>query len=144
MKRIITAAAALLVLASAGAASAQSYGHQSYGGQSNGYQGQAYQSQTYQGQGRQGQVYQAQGYGQQGNGYQGQGGYGRQDNWGGHDGWRQGGRIDRDDWRRGQRIDYRRYNLREPPRGYEWRQVNGDYVMAEIFGGLIAQLMYSR
>lgn len=57
-----------------------------------------------------------------------------------HD-WHQGGRIARADWNRGQRIDYRRYHLRKPPRGYEWREVDGNFVLAAAATGLIASIM---
>ena len=60
----------------------------------------------------------------------------------GHRGWRKGGRIDRYDWNRGRRInDYRRYHLQRPPRGYEWRQVDNNYVLAAAATGLIAALI---
>ena len=58
-----------------------------------------------------------------------------------HEGWRKGGRIDRDDWSRGQRIDWRRHHLRQPPRGYEWRQVDNNYVLATAATGLIASII---
>ncbi len=61
-----------------------------------------------------------------------------------HDGrrnWRKGGRIERHDWNRGQRIDYRRHRLQRPPRGYEWRQVDNNYVLAAAATGLIAALI---
>jgi Ni/Co efflux regulator RcnB len=55
-----------------------------------------------------------------------------------HDEWRKGGHISHDDWNRGERIDYRHYHLRQPPRGYEWRQVDGNYVLAAAATGIIA------
>jgi Ni/Co efflux regulator RcnB len=58
-----------------------------------------------------------------------------------HPEWRQGGRIAPSDWRRGQRVDYRSHHLRRPPRGYEWRQVDGNYVLAAAATGLIAGLI---
>ena len=102
MKRLLVAAAAVLTLASAGAASAQPYGGPGHGPD-------------------------------------------RHDNNGGprHD-WRQGGRIAQSDWRRGQRVDYRRHHLRAPPRGYEWRQVDGNYVLAAAATGLIASILASN
>lgn len=42
------------------------------------------------------------------------------------------------DWNRGRRVDYRSYHLAPPPRGYEWREVDGNYVMAAVATGLIA------
>jgi Ni/Co efflux regulator RcnB len=65
----------------------------------------------------------------------------RHDN-GQHRGWYKGGRIERNDWDRGQRInDYRRYHLSRPPRGYEWRRVDNNYVLAAAATGLIAGLV---
>lgn len=55
--------------------------------------------------------------------------------------WRAGGRIPARDWGRGRRIDYRVYHLRAPPRGYEWREVDGNYVLAAIAGGVIASVL---
>ncbi|MFC6646030.1 RcnB family protein [Granulicella cerasi] len=55
-----------------------------------------------------------------------------------HDNWRRGYRLPPNDWRRGQRVDYRAYHLAPPPRGYEWRQVDGNYVMAAVATGIIA------
>ena len=47
-----------------------------------------------------------------------------------HNDWKRGGRIDHDDWNRGDRIDYHKYHLAAPPRGYEWRMLDGYYVLA--------------
>lgn len=58
-----------------------------------------------------------------------------------HHDWRRGGRIEAGDWRRGRVVDYRRYHLRRPPRGYQWRDVDGNYVLAAIAGGVIADLI---
>ena len=66
--------------------------------------------------------------------------YDRHDN-GQHRGWYKGGRIDRHDWDRGVRVDYRRYHLSRPPRGYEWRRVDNNYVLAAVAGGLIASVI---
>lgn len=55
-----------------------------------------------------------------------------------HDEWHKGARINHDDWARGERVDYRHYHLRQPPRGYEWREVDGNYVLAAIATGAIA------
>jgi Ni/Co efflux regulator RcnB len=39
-------------------------------------------------------------------------------------------------------LDYRERNLRQPPRGYRWvRDDRGDYLLAAIIGGLIAQVI---
>ncbi|MEO6802789.1 MAG: RcnB family protein [Granulicella sp.] len=58
-----------------------------------------------------------------------------------HQDWRRGHRMDRNDWNRGERIDYRQYRLRAPRRGYEWREVDGNYVMAAVATGLIATVI---
>lgn len=55
-----------------------------------------------------------------------------------HDDWRKGHRMKKEDWDRGQVVDYRTYHLRQPPRGYEWREVDGNYVLAAVATGIIA------
>lgn len=57
-------------------------------------------------------------------------------------------------WRRGQYLppayrgrviyDYRRYGLRNPPRGYHWVQSNNDYLLAAIATGLILEVIAHR
>jgi Ni/Co efflux regulator RcnB len=59
----------------------------------------------------------------------------------GHHGWKKGGRIAAADWGRGQTVDYHAHHLRQPPRGYEWRQVDGNYVLAAVATGLIASVI---
>ena len=61
-----------------------------------------------------------------------------------HHDWRQGGHIASEDWRRGQKVDWRGRHLRRPPHGYEWREVDGNYVLAAAATGLIASLILSR
>ena len=68
----------------------------------------------------------------------------RHDN-GQHRGWYKGGRIERNDWDRGQRVnDYRRYHLQRPPRGYEWRRVDNNYILAAAATGLIMGLVLAN
>jgi Ni/Co efflux regulator RcnB len=55
-----------------------------------------------------------------------------------HDEWKKGAKINHDDWARAQPVDYRTYHLKAPPRGYEWRQVDGNYVLAAVATGVIA------
>ena len=55
-----------------------------------------------------------------------------------HDEWKKGYHMKHDDWARAQRIDYRQYHLSAPPRGYEWRSVDGNYVLGAIATGVIA------
>ena len=59
-----------------------------------------------------------------------------------HHDWHKGGRIERGDWDRGVRVtDYGHYHLSRPPRGYEWRRVDNNYVLAAVAGGLIASVI---
>ena len=62
---------------------------------------------------------------------------------GGHS-WHNGGHIAQADWNRGRHIDYRHYHLRQPPRGYEWREVDGNFVLAAVATGLIASVMLAN
>ena len=66
------------------------------------------------------------------------------DNHGGyvqHKEWKKGGRIEQNDWQRGQVVDYRQHHLAAPRKGYEWRQVDGNYVMAAVATGVIASVI---
>ena len=59
-----------------------------------------------------------------------------------HDDWRRGRRMPMDYWRRGVVInDYHRYHLVQPPYGYEWRYVDGNFVLAAVATGLIASII---
>jgi Ni/Co efflux regulator RcnB len=58
-----------------------------------------------------------------------------------HDDWKKGHRMAQQDWSRGQRVDYHQHHLRAPPRGYEWREVDGNYVLAAVATGLIASII---
>jgi Ni/Co efflux regulator RcnB len=58
-----------------------------------------------------------------------------------HPDWRKGGHIGHDDWGRGVHVDYRAHHLRTPPRGYEWREVDGNFVLAAVTTGLIASII---
>jgi Ni/Co efflux regulator RcnB len=60
---------------------------------------------------------------------------------GDHSDWRKGVRMRHDDWQRGRRLDYREYRLRRPPRGYEWREIDGRFVLGVIATGLIADII---
>ena len=55
-----------------------------------------------------------------------------------HDEWKKGYHMKPEDWHRGQPVDYRHYHLSAPPRGYEWRSVDGNYVLAAVATGVIA------
>jgi Ni/Co efflux regulator RcnB len=58
-----------------------------------------------------------------------------------HDDWHKGYHMAPNDWNRGDRLDYRQYHLAAPPRGYEWRRVDGNYVMAAVATGIVASLV---
>ena len=60
------------------------------------------------------------------------------------------------EWKHGDRVpseyrgrnyvvnDYRAYRLSAPPRGYQWVGVSGEYVLAAIATGLIAQIIVGQ
>lgn len=58
-----------------------------------------------------------------------------------HKEWRKGYHMRDDDWRRGSRVDYRQNRLSRPPSGYEWREVDGNYVLGAIATGVIASVI---
>ena len=58
--------------------------------------------------------------------------------------WGRGQRMGYNDWRYAQRVDYRRYNLRQPPRGYEWRRNDDRFLMVAIATGLITSVIMSN
>lgn len=49
-----------------------------------------------------------------------------------HKEWKKGEHIKHEDWDRGEKVDYRQYHLNAPPHGYEWRLVDGNYVLVNI------------
>ncbi len=58
-----------------------------------------------------------------------------------HNEWKKGYHMNQSDWGRGQQVDYRAHHLQAPRRGYEWRQVDGNYVMAAVATGVIASVI---
>jgi Ni/Co efflux regulator RcnB len=58
-----------------------------------------------------------------------------------HDEWKKGAKMRDEDWKRGEHIDYKEHHLRAPPHGYEWRQVDGNYVLAAVATGVIASVV---
>jgi Ni/Co efflux regulator RcnB len=58
-----------------------------------------------------------------------------------HEEWKKGERMREEDWKRGEHIEYREHHLRAPPRGYEWRMVDGNYVLAAVATGVIASVV---
>lgn len=59
--------------------------------------------------------------------------------------WRRGGRIP-PEYRNRQYVvsNWRAHHLNAPPRGYQWVQVGGDYVLVAITTGIIAQLLLNH
>jgi Ni/Co efflux regulator RcnB len=55
-----------------------------------------------------------------------------------HSEWKAGARIQQEDWNRGDKVDYRQNHLRRPPEGHEWRQIDGNYVMARQDGTIVS------
>lgn len=58
-----------------------------------------------------------------------------------HEDWKKGGHMHKEDWERGERVDWHQHHLRTPPRGYEWREVDGNYVLAAVATGVIASVI---
>jgi Ni/Co efflux regulator RcnB len=59
--------------------------------------------------------------------------------------WRRGGHIP-PQYRDRQYVvnDWRGHHLHAPPRGYQWVQVGGDYVLVAVATGIIAQLLLNQ
>jgi len=58
-----------------------------------------------------------------------------------HTEWKKGAKIHDEDWKRGDAVDYKQNHLRAPPHGYEWRLVDGNYVLAAVATGVIASVI---
>jgi len=58
-----------------------------------------------------------------------------------HDEWKKGYHMKDEDWKRGEAVDYNTYHLKPPPRGYEWREVDGNYVLAAVATGVVASVI---
>lgn len=86
-----------------------------------------------------------------GDGYRGQQDFraGRQFDRGGfpqpHADWRRGGRVPQEYRGRNYVVnDWRANRLSAPPRGYQWVGVGGDFVLAAVATGLIAQIISNQ
>jgi Ni/Co efflux regulator RcnB len=55
-----------------------------------------------------------------------------------HHEWKSGAKIQQEDWNRGDKVDYKQNHLRRPPAGNEWRQIDGNYVMARQDGTIVS------
>ena len=58
-----------------------------------------------------------------------------------HKEWKKGYRLNQGDWGRGEQVDWHAHHLRTPPRGYEWREVDGNYVLAAVATGIVASVI---
>ncbi len=58
-----------------------------------------------------------------------------------HPEWHKGRAIDHGHWDHAERVDWKARHLHRPPRGYEWRDVDGNYVMAAVATGVIANII---
>ena len=55
-----------------------------------------------------------------------------------HNEWKTGSRLQQEDWNRGDKVDYRQNHLSRPSAGREWRQIDGNYVMAKHDGTIVS------
>jgi Ni/Co efflux regulator RcnB len=55
-----------------------------------------------------------------------------------HSEWKAGTKIQQEDWNRGDKVDYHQNHLRRPPAGHEWRQIDGNYVLARQDGTIVS------
>jgi Ni/Co efflux regulator RcnB len=55
-----------------------------------------------------------------------------------HNEWKTGAKIQQEDWNRGDKVDYKHNHLSRPSAGNEWRQVDGNYVMAKHDGTIVS------
>ncbi len=59
-----------------------------------------------------------------------------------HSNWRRGYRLPPGDWSRGMVItNYGYYHLQPPPVGYQWRYIDGNFVLAAVATGIIASVL---
>ena len=58
--------------------------------------------------------------------------------------WSRGQRMGYSDWNDYRQIDYRRYNLRQPQDGYEWRRNDDRFLLVSRATGLIVSVIQSN
>jgi Ni/Co efflux regulator RcnB len=58
-----------------------------------------------------------------------------------HDEWKKGYHMHQEDWSRGAQVDWHAHHLRHPPNGYEWREIDGNYVCANSDGVIYATVV---
>ena len=55
-----------------------------------------------------------------------------------HTEWRKGYHMPPADWGRGVRVaNWQVYHLRRPPAGYEWRRIDGNFVLGAVSTGVV-------
>ncbi len=55
-----------------------------------------------------------------------------------HQEWKKGARIKDEDWSRGEQVDWHAHHLRQPPAGYDYRLIDGNYVLAKPDGTIFS------
>jgi len=60
-----------------------------------------------------------------------------------HPEWKKGRHIEQANWGRGERVDWHAHHLKQPPTGYEWRQIDGNFVLATS-DGVISTVVVAR
>lgn len=134
MKLITSGAIVIALLSSSVAMAKPDHGNQSNGHQSNSHQSNGHQSNGHKSNGKHARTY-------------AKSNNGRHLGWakdrGSQHRWSRGQRMGYNDWRNAPRVDYRHYHLRQPPRGYEWRQRNDQFILVAIATGLIASIILS-
>ena len=62
-----------------------------------------------------------------------------------HSEWRKGYHMRDEDWGRGDHVDnWQQYHLRRPPNGYEWRRIDGNFVLAASSNGVVMQVVVAH
>jgi len=60
-----------------------------------------------------------------------------------HSEWKKGYHMEHNNWDRGERVDWHAHHLKQPPNGYEWRQIDGNFVLATS-DGVISTVVVAR
>ena len=55
-----------------------------------------------------------------------------------HSEWKSGSKIQQEDWSRGDKVDYKQNHLPRPRAGHEWREIDGNYVLADQDGMVVS------
>jgi Ni/Co efflux regulator RcnB len=62
-----------------------------------------------------------------------------------HAEWKKGYHLRGEDWGRGDHIDnWQQYKLRRPPNGYEWRRIDGNFVLASTSDGVVMSVVVAH